>query len=103
MSRAVVHGPWWKILPEFLAGKVIAKRADCWLVKPNPGNAGYLRFTYRGVTQYAHRTAYQLTRGSIQKGLVIDHLCRSRDCINPEHLELVTAKENVPRPRREPC
>jgi len=44
-----------------------------------------------------HRLAYQLWRGQIPKGLVLDHLCRNRICFNPHHLEAVTMAENLYR------
>lgn len=45
----------------------------------------------------AHRYYYELEKGEIPKGLVLDHLCRNRSCINVNHLEPVTQKENVRR------
>jgi hypothetical protein len=41
-----------------------------------------------------HRNIYQLYHGKIPKTLVIDHICRNRKCINPNHLEAVTSSEN---------
>lgn len=48
-------------------------------------------------TRRAHRIFYTTFVGPIPDGLVIDHLCRNRMCVNPEHLEPVTARENVQR------
>lgn len=58
---------------------------------------GYGRMTVNGATQGAHRVAYELFVGAIPKGLVIDHLCRNRACVNPLHLEVVTNRENILR------
>lgn len=50
-----------------------------------------------GKNRYAHRVYYENEHGPISPGLHIDHLCRVTDCVNPEHLEAVTPKENVIR------
>lgn len=48
-------------------------------------------------TAYAHRLSYEEFVGPIPEDLVIDHLCRNRKCINPEHLEPVSNLENILR------
>lgn len=47
--------------------------------------------------QLAHRVAYKILVGPISRGLVIDHLCRNKLCVNPDHLEPVTQSVNVQR------
>lgn len=67
---------------------------------PWPGiiNAsGYGRLSVSGRLILAHRAVYESHRGKIPPGLVIDHLCRNRCCVNPDHMEVVTVKENTLR------
>ncbi len=65
--------------------------------KFRPGCKPYGGFGYRGKTTYAHRTAYMLLVGEIPDGFQLDHLCRVALCVNPAHLEPVTASENMRR------
>ncbi len=55
---------------------------------------GYGRVKRGGTTQLVHRVVYELVKGPIPSGLQIDHLCRFRACVNPEHLEVVTIRDN---------
>lgn len=45
----------------------------------------------------AHRACWEMLVGTIPEGLVLDHLCRNRRCVNPDHLEPVTERENIRR------
>lgn len=50
-----------------------------------------------GGAKAAHRMAYEHFKGPIPDGLYIDHLCRVRCCVNPDHLEAVSNRENILR------
>jgi hypothetical protein len=77
--------------------------AGCWRWQGSLNKHGYGRFTLAGRQVFAHRFAYETFVGPIPSELEIDHLCRVRDCVNPDHLELVTHKENGRRTRRRFC
>lgn len=70
----------------------------CWVWQRVRDRHGYGR-THResGKTALAHRVYYERLVGPIPDGLQLDHLCRNHACVNPEHLEPVTNRENVIR------
>jgi hypothetical protein len=75
----------------------INKTETCWLWTGGISKkSGYGSF-WLGGPGYAHRGSYILHKGPIPEGLVIDHLCRVRHCVNPDHLEAVTQKVNTDR------
>jgi HNH endonuclease len=70
---------------------------DCWLWNGATSQNGYGQFWLNGRQSGAHRVAYSMLVGPIPDGLVIDHLCRVRQCVNPVHLDPTTQRENVLR------
>lgn len=66
----------------------------CWLWTGVRDRGGYGQTTVKGKTKNAHRTVYKAVVGPIADELQIDHLCRVRHCVNPDHLEPVTPLEN---------
>jgi HNH endonuclease len=73
----------------------VNKTDSCWLWTGHIATGkGYGRIRVNGEYQKAHRVSYELFVGPIPDGLQLDHLCRVRNCVNPEHLEPVTNREN---------
>lgn len=69
---------------------------NCWLITANE-STGYHRVKHDGNRMMTHRAVYELLAGPIPEGLQLDHLCRNRNCINPDHLEPVTIAQNLLR------
>lgn len=82
---------------DIIASRItIDPQTKCWIWdKTKFGNYGTLRS--EGKTRKAHRFVFEAFVGEIPDGLVIDHLCRVKTCVNPTHLEAVTQAENIRR------
>jgi hypothetical protein len=76
---------------------------DCWEWPLFRSEDGYGRMQWDGRTRIAHRAIYRFLVGPIPQGLTLDHLCRNRGCVNPDHLEPVTQRENCRRARKDFC
>ena len=88
-------------LPDRFWAKVsVDDTTGCWLwqgARNKRSGYGSVADPVKGSSGYAHRFAYRELVGPIPEGLVIDHLCRVRHCVNPDHMEPVTSGENVLR------
>ena len=72
--------------------------AGCWEWMGTRRADGYGVIKFGKNNQFrAHRVAYELLLGSIPADLPLDHLCRNRACVNPDHLESVNQRENLRR------
>jgi hypothetical protein len=83
---------------DYIRARVMIDEEGHWLwqryIHPNGYGCIGLK-TYR--SQWAHRVSYEVFVGPIPQGLTIDHLCRIQRCVNPDHLEAVTQRENTLR------
>lgn len=85
------------IIDRFEAKAYPEPNSGCWLWTGAVNERGYGQIRINGKTVAAHRTSYQIYVGNIPNGLQIDHLCKNPSCVNPQHLEPVSAQENVRR------
>lgn len=75
----------------------VDKTDSCWVWTAAKNKKDYGIFHLRRRTILAHRLSYVISKGDVDEYLKIDHLCRKHYCVNPDHLEPVTQKENVDR------
>ena len=79
----------------------------CWEIRGSKHRQGYGLLKVKGSTKFAHRIAYEAWVGPIPEGLVVRHKCDNPPCINPDHLEVGTQKDNAvdreTRGRRNPA
>ena len=79
--------------------KKVNKTNTCWLWTASLDTKGYGQFANPSSPKGtpAHKSVYELLISKVPKGLELDHLCRNKSCVNPEHLEVVTRLENLRR------
>lgn len=73
---------------------------ECWTwlgAKSKSKSDVYGTVSFCGETRRAHRVAYEIVFGEIAHEMVVDHVCRNTSCVNPDHLCVVTSRENTLR------
>ena len=80
-----------------LMAKVTEDAGGCWIFGGSTSRGGYGQIRTGGHLESTHRVTFEYFLGAIPEGLVLDHLCRVRDCCNPWHLEPVTQRINILR------
>jgi hypothetical protein len=100
-TRGIVAGEWRRYLPGHNGRKspveYIEDENGCWIWQRAINRHGYGHIQIDRKTCAAHRVYYERAKGPIPDGLVIDHICRVRACVNPDHMEAVTVTENTRR------
>jgi len=73
----------------------VDKSGECWEWTARKIKGGYGRFTLATNLQVlAHRFAFETAHGPIEPGMTIDHMCHNTGCVKPDHLRMVTNKQN---------
>lgn len=74
---------------------IIKSEKGCWVWQKSKAGNGYGKITFYKRQVYVHRAMYRIFYGEIPSGMMVMHSCDNPSCVNPEHLSLGTAKDNV--------
>lgn len=86
-------------LPAFdrVMARVSVSSNGCWIFTGFLTGNGYGHIRSGSTMLMAHRVTYEHQNGPVPTGMELDHKCRCRACVNPDHMEPVTHQENVRR------
>lgn len=88
---------------KFMRRVRLNRESGCWeWTAGRHGETGYGAFSTGPNSYGAHRVSYCTFKGPIPRGLVVDHICNNRICVNPHHLKLATIGDNAKRGERSP-
>lgn len=87
------------ITKAYIAKHTAVAANGCWVWQATVSEHGYAVVNHA----YVHRASHELFKGNIPDGMQIDHLCRNRRCVNPDHLEAVTQRTNLLRGESRPA
>lgn len=73
----------------------VNKTAGCWVWMGKPDPKGYGHIVVDGKRHPAHRLSWTMANGPVPYGMVVDHVCHNKSCVNPAHLRLATTKQNA--------
>lgn len=75
----------------------VQKSDSCWIWQAATNKKGYGIFVWEkgGGARVAHRIAYEQTIGPVPAGMVLDHVCRNKSCVNPAHLRPIDNRSNA--------
>jgi len=73
----------------------VQKTDGCWEWIAGKSKSGYGSLNVAGKRRRAHTVSYEMVNGPVPDGLYLDHICRNRGCVRPDHLRPVTHKQNM--------